>query len=98
MSAGSSSLMRPAQRLGCQAGVDVEVRDLRQRVDAGVGAARPVQLEVRAAGRLADRAIDLALHRPRVLLDLPAAVARAGVLDQELEAWHSSTRRGAARG
>ena len=37
---------------------------------------------------VAHGAIDLALHGPRVLLDLPAAVARAGVFDRQLEAGH----------
>ena len=62
------------------------MRDLRERVDAGVGAAGSVQLEVARAGGGADRALDLALHRLRVLLNLPAAVARAGVFDRQLEA------------
>ena len=81
-----------AQRLSVEVRVDVEVRDLRQRVDAGVGASRPVQLELRAAGRRADRPIDLALNRARVLLNLPAAVASARVLDEEPESRHASVR------
>ena len=67
---------------------DVEVRDLRERVHAGVGSSRSVELEVRAARRRADRAVDLALHRPRVLLDLPAAVAGSRVFDRQLEPRH----------
>ena len=37
-------------------------------------------------------AIDLALNRARVLLDLPAAVSRAGVLDDEPETGHDTAR------
>ena len=95
MSAGSSSFSRAAQRLGRQARADVEVRDLAERVDAGVGAARSVQLEVLPAGDGAHGAVDLALHGPRVLLNLPAAVARAGVFDRQLEARHCSDPRSA---
>ncbi len=38
----------PPQRLGRQRRADVEVRDLAERVHAGVGAARSVELEVLA--------------------------------------------------
>ena len=37
--------------------------------------------------------MQLALHRPRVLLDLPAAVAGAGVFDRQPEAGHGVRRR-----
>ncbi len=76
----------PAQRLGGDGGDDVEMRDLFQRVHAGVGPARAVQLELLLSGDLSDDARQLALHRPRVFLDLPAAVLRAGVLDEDFEA------------
>src|SRR5439155_11603449 len=79
----------PAQRVGRQIRADVEMRHLRERVHAGVGPARSVQLEVLAPGDRADSAVDFTLHRLRVLLDLPAAVACAGVLDRQLEAWHA---------
>ena len=93
MSAGSSSLIFRRSSFGRERRVEVEVRDLRERVHAGVGAAGPVQLELRATRRRRDRAVDLALHRARVLLDLPAAVARAGILDEEFEARHGSGER-----
>ena len=86
MSEGSASLMRRRSSSGGIGGVDVEMRDLRQRMHAGVGPAGSIQLEVRDTRRLMYRALDLALHRPRVLLNLPAAVAGAGVFDGELEA------------
>ena len=67
-----------------------------KRVDAGVGAAGAVDLEAIAAGRGADRLHQLALDRPRVGLDLPAAVARARVLDGQLEARHGVQAEAAA--
>ncbi len=86
---GGQLVVDPAsQGLRRQARVELEVRDLRERVDARVGAARAVELEFASARDLADGAIDLALHRAGVLLDLPAAVSRAGVLDDELESRH----------
>ena len=88
MSAGQLVVEAAPQRLGCQARIELEVRDLRERMDARVGPARAVQLELAASRDLADGAIDLALHRAGVLLDLPAAVLRAGVLDDELESRH----------
>jgi hypothetical protein len=77
------------QQFRGERGADVEVRDLCQRVHPGVGAARAVELEVVPPGHGADRAIDFALHAPGVLLNLPAAVPRAGILDGELEAGHA---------
>ena len=67
----------------------VEMGDLSQRVHAGVGSARSHEFEILLAHRLADGAFELALHGARVLLFLPAAVARAGVLDRELVSRHS---------
>src|SRR5580693_8390532 len=64
------------------------MRDLCQGVDACIGAPRPVQLEITPSGDGANRLIDLTLNRPCVLLDLPAAVPRASVLDGQLEARH----------
>ena len=63
----------------------IHMRNLPGRVDARVGAARAVQLEIIAGGDRSHRAIDLALNRPRVLLNLPAAVPRAGILDRQPE-------------
>ena len=76
------------ERSRSEIGVQLEVRHLRQRVHASVGAAGAVQLELTPPRHRPDRAIDFTLHRPRVLLDLPAAVPRAGVFDQELETGH----------
>ncbi len=79
----------PAQRLGGNRRDDVEVRDLFERMHAGVGPPRAVQLELILSGHFGDDARQLALHRPRVFLDLPAAVLRAGVFDEDFEASHS---------
>ena len=88
MSAGSSSFNR---RRSVSGGSDVATSRWAiwpERVDARVGAAGAVELEVLPQGDAADGAIDLALHRPRVLLDLPAAVPRSGVFDRQFEAGH----------
>src|SRR4051812_33259019 len=66
----------------------IQMRNLPQRVDTGIGASRSHELEALVADRFADRTFELALHGPRVLLLLPAAVARSGVLDRELVSWH----------
>jgi hypothetical protein len=55
---------------------------------AGVGASGPVQLEITHASRFAHGPIDLAGHGAGILLNLPPAVARAGVLESQLEAGH----------
>ena len=77
------------QRFGRERCVQLEVRYLRQRVDAGIGAPGPIQLEVLAPADLTYRPIDLTLDRASVLLDLPATVSSPGVLDQEPEARHA---------
>ena len=89
MSAGNFVVDAIPKRAGRQAGDDIKVGDLCQRMHAGVGASGSVQLEVLTAGYLADRAVDFALNRPGVLLNLPAAVPGAGVLDRQFEAGHA---------
>jgi hypothetical protein len=74
-----------------QVRVELEVRDLSERVHAGVGPAGAVQLELLPPRRVADGAIDFAGDRPRVLLDLPAAVTGAVVFNQQLEARHRAS-------
>src|SRR2546427_6970392 len=61
------------------------MRDLPQRMDAGVCAPRPVDLEFPHASRFLNRPFELTLNGPGILLDLPPAVASAGVLDRHLE-------------
>src|SRR4051812_12144222 len=61
------------------------MRHLCECMNAGIGAAGSVQLEITAAGRVVDGAVDLALDGARVLLDLPAAVAGSGIFNRQLE-------------
>ena len=68
----------------------LQVRHLVKRVDAGIGPARALELEPPPSGRIANRPLDLALNGARVLLLLPAAVSRAGVLERHLVAGHSA--------
>src|SRR5262245_5623258 len=82
---GQSVVDSSSECVGWQRGPDLEVGDLRQRVDPGIGPARSVELEVVGPGRLPDGALDFALHGPRILLNLPAAVARPGIFDGELQ-------------
>jgi len=66
----------------------IRVRDLTQRVDAGVRPSRSVRLDSRRFRRFAERTHQFALHGPRIFLNLPAAVAGAGVFEGELVAGH----------
>src|SRR5258705_4656403 len=75
----------PAQGLRRHRHVDVEVRGLRGGMHAGIRASRSVELEIAYAGRFAHGALDFALHGARVLLNLPAAVPRAGIFDRQLQ-------------
>ena len=84
-------VQRAAQRLGREARLEVEVGDLLESVDARVGAARAVALEVGPLRHAAHRLVERSLHRARVLLRLPAGVARAEVLEVEAEAGHART-------
>ena len=68
----------------------IDVRDLTQRMNAGVRPSRAVRLELVGSQRVAQGAVQLALHGPGVLLNLPAAVARPGVFDGEFVSWHTS--------
>jgi len=80
---------RATKALGRQARPDLEVGHLPERVHARIGTAGAVELDRRLTGGLVNGAHQLALHRSGVLLDLPAAVARARILDQQLEARHA---------
>ena len=73
------------EQFGGKCGLKLEVSNLCQRMNTGIGAAGSVEFELADARRLADRAIELALHRLGILLDLPATVASAGVLDRQLQ-------------
>ena len=76
------------QRRFVNPGIQLQVSDLANGVHARVGPPRAIQLECLRAGRGTDGPFDLAGHGPGVLLDLPPAVARAGVFDGEFESGH----------
>src|ERR1041385_6563294 len=63
----------------------VEMGDLRHRMDARVGPARSVEFEISYSDSFMNCALNFPLDGARVLLNLPAAVAGACVLDGELE-------------
>ena len=60
---------------------NIAMRDLPQRMHAGVGAARAMDANLLAADRL-DRGFQRALHRGAIVLDLPAAERRAVIFDE----------------
>src|SRR5450631_1280874 len=66
---------------------DVAMRDLPERMHAGVGAAGAIDANLLAADRLA-RILQRALHRSAIVLDLPAAVRPAVIFDSEFVAGH----------
>ena len=69
--------------------VRAQMRDLRGRVNAGIGAARTADVAV--AEDLRGRAQQVALDRfRRVTLRLPARVPRSLVLDRELVSRHAA--------
>src|ERR1700686_2869028 len=76
---------------------DVAMRDLRQRMHAGVGAAGAVNADMLAADRL-DRIFQRALHGRTIVLDLPAAERRAVIFDDEFVAGHQASRAGGFSG
>src|SRR3989442_7333235 len=78
------SIARPSRRevLGNSA-----MRDLRQSMHDGVGAAGAITADLLAANRL-DRVLQRALHRSAVVLDLPAAERRAVIFDGQFVAGH----------
>src|SRR5260370_12929895 len=76
---------------------NMAMRDLRQRMHAGVGAPRAVDANLLAADRL-DRIFQRALHRGTVVLDLPATERRAVIFDDEFVAGHQLSRAGGFSG
>ena len=63
------------------------MRDLPERVDAGVGAPRSLHVDDLAA-ELRHGLFERALHGRTVVLDLPADKRPAVIFDGELVAWH----------
>src|ERR1700726_1158178 len=66
---------------------DVAMRDLPERVHAGVGAAGAMHAHLLSADRF-HRGLERALHGRGVILDLPARERRAVIFDGELVAGH----------
>ena len=77
-----------AKRRGRHVRVQLQMCDLRERMHSGIGSSGAIELELSPSSHLADGLIDLPLHGSSVLLNLPPAVARAGVFDDELVAGH----------
>src|ERR1041384_975676 len=76
-----------AHRVGLALHGEVEMRDLAERMDPGIGAARALHHRLLAAEGL-DRRHDDALHRQVLVLQLPADERRSVILDDDLVAWH----------
>ncbi len=76
---------------------NIAMRDLPERMHAGIGAAGAVHANLLAADRL-DRGLQRALHRGAVVLDLPARERRAVIFDDELVAGHQASRIGGLSG
>src|SRR3984957_5969860 len=76
---------------------NVAMRDLPERMHAGVGAARAIDANLFAADRL-DRAFQRALHRRAIVLQLPAAERRTVIFDREFVAGHQNNRIGGFNG
>ena len=66
---------------------NIAMRDLPQRMHAGVGAAGAMNPHRLAADRL-DRVFQRALHRRTIVLQLPAAERRAVIFDCKFVAGH----------
>ncbi len=70
----------------------IEMRDLAERVHAGVGAPGAAERR-RFAGQTVERLLDRLLHRAPVRLALPADERSAVILDGQLEARHRRKER-----
>src|SRR4051812_18817284 len=66
---------------------NIAMRDLRQRMHAGVGAARAMHAYMLAADRL-DRGFQRALYGGAIVLDLPAPERPTVIFDYQLVAGH----------
>src|ERR1700694_4014188 len=83
----------PRHKMFC----NIAMRDLPERMHTGVGAARAVNTNMLAADRL-DRIFQRALHGSAIVLDLPAAVRRAVIFDDDFVAGHQLNRMGGLSG
>ena len=72
---------------------EVEVRHLAQSMDAGISPPGAVKLDTVFSRGFSCGRKNFTLNGACVLLNLPAAVAGALVLDGEFESWHNGYRR-----
>ena len=77
--------------------VGVEVGDLADGVDAGVGAAAGVNAHLLGAGELPQRGFERLLHGAETGLRLPAVEVGAVVAEGEFEVTHKVNRSAATR-
>src|ERR1051325_8759826 len=82
---GQRVVQTAAQQFRRGRGLHIEMSDLRHRMNARVGPTRSVEFERLYSKSFMYCALDFPLDGARVLLNLPAAVAGACVLDSELE-------------
>ena len=78
---------RIAHRVGIELAGEIDMRDLTQRMHAGIGAPGALHVHLLAAERR-DRRGERPLHRRTVCLYLPADERSAVILDQEFVARH----------
>ena len=69
---------------------EVEMGDLTERMDAGIGAARAARDDL-LAGERSDSFGEATLHRGAILLHLPADERRAVIFEGELVAGHGAS-------
>lgn len=77
------------QNVRCQHCWCFEVGYLIECVHSGVGPARPHELEISVPECVCNSSNELALNRTRILLHLPAGIARTFVFDRKLESCHA---------
>lgn len=77
------------QNVRCQHRWRLEVGHLIECVHTGVGSARPHELEISVPECVCNGSDELALNSARILLYLPAGIARTFVFDRKLESCHA---------
>ena len=78
---------RVAHGIGRPVAGEIDMGDLAERMDAGIGAPGALDRD-RLAGEGGDRLLDRLLHRAAVLLALPADIGAAVIFDGQLVARH----------
>jgi hypothetical protein len=88
---GELVIQTAAKRLRRQRRVNVEMRDLHKRMNASIGPTRALAIEPALASDRCNRALQFSLDGPSVLLLLPPAVPRPGVLENYFESRHKGS-------